>query len=327
MTQTPNSQGLDTIELIAKYEVFKKMAEKMGLKIQPMAKGHKLYAKLINEIDKEGKARRNKSRFMPIVEVINLPKVSPKDKYLQIVIIKNTPLLFDIATHHKKAKDTYCLISFAGLHQPTKKINSEAMKIISKFLKRKAFKLHRADIATDLQNPRPIDKEGLKAFKEQFKPYSKHWVILPQKNNAKEEKLKTFHTSYYINNLKYGNIVKILYYDKYNKATQKKENVTFKDRHWKRLEIILTFDVTKSKSYSFIEYIKSMEFLEDFENIEEVAKSENIKNYSNNYLLYQLNSLIDNRFLNNRESKKQFNSTETLKFFNESEFRRYVLPI
>ena len=314
MTQTPNSQGLDTIELIAKYEVFKKMAEKMGLKIQPMAKGHKLYAKLINEIDKEGKARRNKSRFMPIVEVINLPKVSPKDKYLQIVIIKNTPLLFDIATHHKKAKDTYCLISFAGLHQPTKKINSKAMKIISKFLKRKAFKLHRADIAQDIKDPRPINKEGVKAFKERFKSVSSCGVIL-------------YLDSYYINSIERFKKMSINYYDKSKKAKEQKEKIPKTWSHWKRLEIRLTFDVTKPKSYSFMEYIKSMEFLEDFENIEEVAKSANIKNYSRDYLLYQLNSLIDNHFLNNRESKKQFNSTETLKFFNESEFRRYVLPI
>jgi len=33
-----NQIGIDNIELIAKYDVFKKMAEKMGLTIEPMPK-------------------------------------------------------------------------------------------------------------------------------------------------------------------------------------------------------------------------------------------------------------------------------------------------
>ena len=318
MTQTPNSQGLDTIELIAKHEVFKKMAEKIGLKIKPMAKGHKLYTKLNNEIEEESKARRNKSHFKPIIEVITLPKVNPKDKYLQIVIIKNTPLLFDIATQRKKAKDTYCLILFAGLHQPTKKISSEAMKIISKFLKRKAFKLHRADIAKDIKDPKPINKEGLKAFKEQFKSVSSRGAThyLGSFYIPHIERYKNNHSSMSLN-----------LYDKNKKSKEHKEKVPKGWKYWKRLEIILTFDVTRPQSMNFIEYINSMNFFNDLLNIEEVTKIAKIKNYSNDYLLYQLNSLIDNRFLNNRESRKQFNSTQTLNFFNESEFRRYVLPI
>jgi len=40
---SPHSQGIDTIELIAKYEVFKKMADTLGLTIKPMAKSEKPY--------------------------------------------------------------------------------------------------------------------------------------------------------------------------------------------------------------------------------------------------------------------------------------------
>ena len=318
---SPNSQGIDTIQLIVKYAVFKKMADKMGLTIQPMGKAHKLYKKLNDEVEADSKARRNKSSFKPIVERIQLPKVNPMDKYLQIVITRNTPLLFRVATHHKKSKDTYCLITFAGLHQPTKKISSDAIKIVSKFLKRKAFKLYSLDIAKDVLDPRPIDKEGLEAFKECFKAYSNDYTILPKKSK------NIYLTSYYFNVVFHRSISRIIYYDKYNKSTQNKEEVSFKNRHWKRLEVTLTFDVTRPNSVNFMEYINSMDFLNDFSDIEEMAKGAKIKKYSNDYLEYQLNSFIDNRSLNNVKSKQQFNSKLALNHFKNSDFTRFVLPL
>jgi len=318
---SPNSQGIDTIGTIKASKTVFKMVEEMGLIKRPMPMSHKRYEKIHEEIEAEHKQRRNKEKFTPIIYTVNLPKVDPKDKYLQIVIILNTPILWDISSKKKKAKNFYCMVVFSGLHQPTKKINSEAMKIISKFLKRKTFILHRLDIAKDIIDPKPIDKEGLKAFKERFKPYSNGWVVLPQKNS------KTYFTSYYINHVKHRSIFTILYYDKYNKSIQKKENVNFKNRHWKRLEVRLIFDVSRPKSLNFMDYINSNEFLNDFLDLEEMAKNAKIKKYSNDYLEYQINSLIDNRFMNNKQSRKQFNLSEALEHFNKSEFRRYVLPI
>jgi hypothetical protein len=329
---SPNSQGIDNITLIAHYEAFKKMAEKMGLTMRPMAKSHKLYKKIFDEVNTDTKQRREKDNFTPIIEVINLPKVDPKDKYFQIVIIRNSLSLFNIATKNKKAKDTYCMVTIAGLHQPQKKLSSDAIKIISKFLKRKTFKLHRVDFAKDIKDHRPIDYKGIEAFRERFKLYSNGWVVLPLKNPKKLDKKKdkknlNYHTTYYINNIDHRSIDTILYYDKYNKSVQKKENVTFKDRHWKRLEVVLKFDVTRAKSFNFVDYINSMDFLNDFSDLEVMAKRAGIKNYSNDYLEYQINSFIDNRFLNNKQSQKQFNLYEALKNFNEKEFRRYVLII
>ena len=327
MNQSPHSQGIDTIQTIPRYEVLKKMAEKMGLTIEPMPKSNKYWKTVNDEVKADVKTRLMVDKFTPIIEVIKLPKVNPKDKSLYISIVRNIPILFDVATKRKTSKDAYCLVTFAGLHQPQKKIKSEAMKIISKFLKRKAFKLHRVDFVKDIKDPKPIDKEGLKAFKERCEPYSKSWVILPQKNKTKEEKLKTFHTSYYINNIKHRSINKIIYYDKYNKSVQKKENVSFLDCHWKRLEVVLKFDVTRPNSHNFMDYINSMDFEEDFSDLESMAKNAKIKKYSNDYLEYQINSFIDNRFFNNKQSKKQFNISEALEHFNKSEFIRYVLPI
>jgi len=313
MKQSPHSQGIDTIQLIAKYAVFKKMAEKMGLTLHTMAKNHKLYEKLNkeNEADQKKNRRLKREKFKPTIEVIKLPKVNPKDKDLYISVTRNTPLLFDVATKRKTSKDTFCLITFAGLHQPTKRINSEAVKIISKFLKRKAFKVYRADIAKDIKEPIPINKEGLKAFKERLAPYSKRGVTLEK-------------TSYYINKIEHKRINTIIYYDKYRKATQKKEKVSPKDKNWKRLEVVLKFDVTEPNSLNFIGYINSMDFLDDFSDLEAMAKKADIKNYGSDYLMYQINSLLDNRFMNNRESKEQFNSVDALERFinSQSKFKR-----
>jgi len=312
---THNQMGIDNIELIAKYEVFKKMAEKMGLTIEPMPHNHKIHERIDYEMKADKTTRLKSDKFMPIVEVIQLPKVG-KDKPLYITIIRNTPTLFDVATHHKKAKDTFCLMLFAGLHQPTKKISSEAMKIISKFTKRKAFSVRSIDLAIDTTDHRSITHNMKEAFRANLMPYSKHGVICKG-------------SSLYINNLDHTSITRVLYYDKYLKQLnqQKKEKIGNDLRAWKRLEITLTFDVTKKQNKGFTHYIESMEFIDDVYEVHVVSQKAQIKSYEDDYLIYQLNSLLDNRFMNNKASKTQFNSVESLKRFKHSDFRRYVLAI
>ena len=318
-----NQIGIDNIELIAKYDVFKKMAEKMGLTIEPMPKQKteetdpkKNILKRIDYEMKQDKTTRLKSdKFMPIVEVIQLPKVG-KSKALYITIIRNIPTLFDVATHHKKAKDTFCLVLFAGLHQPSKKISSEAMQIISRFIKRKAFSLRSIDLAIDTTDHRSITYKRKGAFKDDLMPYSKHDVISKG-------------SSLYINNLDHPSISRVLYYDKYLKQLnqQKKEIIGNDLRAWKRLEITLTFDVTQKYNKGFIHYIEGLNFVDDLYEVADVARLAGIKSYLNDYLTYQLNSLLDNRFMNNKESKTQFNSVESLERFKQSDFRRYLLAI
>ena len=312
-----NNQGIDTIQQVARYEVFQKMADKLGLTIEPMAKSHKLYKKILDEVNADTKQRRNREGFTPIVEIVKLPKVKgqgrAKDFYISIV--RNTPTLFDVATHHKKAKDSFCMVTYAGLHQPSKKISSDAIKIIDKFLRRKAFKLCSVDIAIDTKDHRPINKGGIKAFKSSLMLYSNRGVIL-QKN------------SYYINFVDHTSISKIIFYDKYKKQLEQqgKEIITNDLKGWKRLEITLTFDVTKRENKGFNHYIESINFIDDLYEVEAVAGRAGIKSFKNDYLIYQLNSFVDNRVMNNQESKEQFNSVEALERFRQSEFRRYLLP-
>jgi len=312
----PNNQGIDTIQQIVSYVAFKKMADKLGLTIEAMPNNKKLNKKIADEIKADSKKRLTADKFTPIVERIKLPKVDPKDKALYISIVRNTPTLFDVATHHKKAKDSFCLVTYAGLHQPTKKVSGDAMKIISKFLRRKTFKVHSVDIAIDTKDHRAITNNRKETFKSNLMPYSKQGVIIKG-------------SSLYINNLEHHSISRIIYYDKYLKQLnqQKKEIITDDLNQWKRLEITLTFDVTKKENKGFTHYIDSINFIDDLYEVEAVAKLAGIENYDNDFLVYQLNSFIDNRTMNNHESQKQFNSVEALERFKQSEFRRYLLPI
>ena len=42
-------------------------------------------------------------------------------------------------------------------------------------------------------------------------------------------------------------------------------------------------------------------------------------------MIYQINSFLDNRVMNNTQSKKQFNSKDSLERFNKSEFKPYKI--
>ena len=311
-----NQMGIDTIELIAKYEVFKKMADTLGLTIEPMPKSYKLHDKIKKEVGKDLAKRSKVESFKPIVEMIRLPKVEGKDKSLYISIVRNVPTLFDVAKHHKKAKGSLCRIVFAGLHQPTKKISSDAMKIVSKFLKRKAFKLSSVDIAIDTTDHRSITEGRQEQFKANLMPYSKSGVNLEK-------------GSYYVNQVKHQSISRINYYDKYLKQLeqQKKTKIGKELKAWKRLEITLTFDVTKRENKGFTQYMESMDFFNVLHDIDEVSKKAKIKSYDTDYLIMQINSFKDNRFMNNHESKEQFNSVDALERFKVSDFRRYILAV
>ena len=311
---THNQMGIDTIELIAKYETFINMIKKNNLTVTMLDESHNSYKRVLEGRTTDDKIRLKEEDFKPIVERIELPKVNPKDKGFYITIIRNIPLLFDIATHRKKAKDSYCLIIFAGLHQPTKRISSESVKIISKILKRKAFRLHKLDIAIDTEDKEPINYERKEPFRGALEPYSTHGVTIPSYNA----------TSLYINKVEHSSINRILYYDKYQKQKKdQKEIIKDNLKEWKRFEVTLSFDVTKSHNRGFRYYIDSSKFIDDLFEIDEIANKTGIEEYEKDYLTYQLNSLIDNRVMNNKESKKQFNSFGALERFKASKFKRF----
>jgi len=310
--------GIDTVQLIANYKTVVKLVERMGLSVTTASKNSPVSRTIASIENIQDHNQRYKTHnFKAISEVVKLSKGQSVSNYMMIT--KNIPLLFDHATHHKKAKDTFCLITFTGLHQPNSKINSEAMKLASKFLKRKTFKRVNIDIAIDTQEDKqPIKYSRKEPFKTDLMPYSKNGVIIPP-NGA---------TSLYINNVSHASMGRILYYDKYLKEKNYlKREVHHELKNWKRLEVTLTFDVTEKQNKGFTQYIEGLNFLDDFYSIDEVIKKVGIKDYGSDYLIMQINSLLDNRFMNNHESKEQFNSVESLERFINSDFRRYTLAI
>ena len=312
-----NQMGIDTIRLTPVYKTFVKTIKNMGLKVVAPSRNSPVSGaikKIKKDAEKDVKRRYKSEKFNPVIEVVKLTKGKSVSNYM--IIVRNTPLLFDMATHHKKAKDTFCMVVLTGLHQPSKKIKSEAMKHISKVVKRKSFKLHSLDVAIDTTDHRSITHNRKGAFKDNLMPYSKQGVISKG-------------SSLYINNLEHPSISRVLYYDKYLKQTKhhKQKGVSNDLRAWKRLEITLTFDVTKRENKGFNAYIESMEFIDDLYEVHAVTQKAKIKSYADDYLIYQLNSFLDNRFMNNHESKRQFNSVDALERFKSSDFRRYILAI
>ena len=314
-----HNQGIDTTRQVAYYGTLKSMIEKIDLKATNVKRGSPVSGtvkRILKQVEEDDKIRYKADEFKPMVEVVKLAKGREVSNYM--IIIRNTPELFDIASYHKKAKDTFCMIIFTGLHQPSKKINSQAIKVMSKFLKKRTFKLCSIDIVIDTNDSELINYGRKEPFREGLMPYSKDGVILPPKGA----------TSLYINKIEHSSIDRILYYDKYQKqAKHHKQGVDDDLKEWKRLEVTLSFDVLESHNKGFINYIEGLNFIDDLYEIDDVATKAGIKSYENDYLVYQLNSLLDNRFMNNRESKEQFNSVEALERFSNSDFRRYTLPI
>ena len=310
-----NNQGIDTIRLIGKYDTVFKLCQRLGLEISK-AKGNTPLSNKLKELNKlsDPNTRYKKEAYKPTLEVAKLAKGKALSNYMTIT--RNTPLLFEYATHHKKAKDTYCLIEFSGLHQPTSHIQKEAMQIISKFLKRKAFSLHSVDIATDTKDKAPIN----------HKSKAKHGATSTE---LKALGVVSHASSLYINKPKSNSIGRVLYYDKYFKQTKHhKQKLAKSLKDWKRLEITLTVDIFKTtERKSFIEYINSYDFMEGIEAVHKAITKHKIKSYDNSYLLYQLNGFIDNRILNNKATVKQYNSKESIERFKASDFRRYILPL
>jgi len=312
-----NQMGIDTIRLTPIYKTVMKLVDKLGLEVTTAKKNSPIsrtISNILKESQRDFKKRYKADTFKPVVEVVKLTKGKSISNYM--IVIRNTPLLFDVATHHKKAKDTFCMVVFTGLHQPTGKIESEAMKIIKSFTSRKTFKLHSLDIAIDTNDKRSISHKRKESFKADLMPYSKHGVISKG-------------SSLYINDLEHlESMSRILYYDKYLKETRYHGKELSNDlSDWKRLEVTLTFDVTDQQNKGFTQYIEGLNFVDDLYDIDEVAQLANVKNYATDYLIYQINSLLDNRFMNNHESKKQFNSVESLARFKVSNFRRWTLAI
>jgi hypothetical protein len=312
-----NQIGIDTAYLIGHYNTTVKALTKDGHKLTN-AKRNTPITKTIDTVLKafehDNKKRYNKEHFTQMVEVAKIAKGKAISNY--VIVIRFIPLLLDIAYHHKKAKGEFCLIVFTGLHQPNSIIQSDAMKLFSQFSKRKTFKLYSYDLAIDHQTDHHAINYGRKEpFNLALMPLSNKGVILKG-------------SSLYINNPNHPSISKILYYDKHHKERyHHKKAINEGLKHWKRLEVTFTFDVTKKENKGFKNYMDGLNFVDDLYEIDEIATKAGIRGYSDDYLNYQINSVLNNRTMNNKASKEQFNSVESLERFKLSDFIKYTPTI
>ncbi|CAA6802515.1 MAG: Unknown protein [uncultured Sulfurovum sp.] len=318
-----NGQGIDTIELMAKYTTVNNpkplKKQRLGLlQALGLSPVKKLKGLPVTDTVKRIKRDAKKDGLNAIVEVFKHSKGHSLASYLIVSRLTSKSVSYDRT--HKKLKGTHCLLTFAGLHQPTKRLHSESMKMIKKFLDRKTFYMSKLDIATDVTDSKPINHKRKESFKKVLKPHSNHGVIAPP-NGA---------SSLYINKVEgLERIGRILFYDKYKKQKDYHSQTLLKSlKDWKRVEVTVCFDLSKKENrMSFKAYVNSNKFLNDMLDINNMVHLINNKGYNDDYLMYQISSFIDSRTMNNNESKKQFNSLESLKRFKTSDYIRYRLPI
>jgi hypothetical protein len=129
------STKVKTIQLIANYQTFMKVIQKIELNISSSIENEICY-KLISEIEssKDDKFRLERDKFKPKSKIIEFNNLT------SIIITQNIPLLFDMAMKHKKSKEHYCLITIVGLHQIE---DNKIMNKILRIVERKTFKLYK----------------------------------------------------------------------------------------------------------------------------------------------------------------------------------------
>jgi hypothetical protein len=316
-----NNQGIDTLELMPRHTSIIKLIELLGLKEVERTKNtplHREIKRIQENAMKDSTTRYKKDQLKPIIQAFKLDKGRSLSSY--VMVVTHTPDTLHYDSHHKKPKGTFCKVTFAGLHQPTKRLHPETMSVIKKFTDKKVFKLYSLDIATDIKDHITISHKLKKSIKEALIPYANHGVYSPP-NGA---------TTLYINEIDHPRISRIAFYDKFLKQGKfhKQNGLSYDLKTWKRCEITVTFDLTKKDNrFSFREYINSPHFSNDLLEINQIVERINTKGYYDDYLTYQISTLLDGRTTNNKESKKRFNSVEALEHFRNSNCKRYTLPI
>lgn len=203
------------------------------------------------------KSLKSESAKYPFkVRYINL-KRSVKSLSNTILFLENSKELHEIARKNKKKLDYYVMIIFAGLHQPSKDIESSVFKTLAKFVRR--FKTYSFDLAYDFDSERNIDYN----LKEWLGDNTKQWS---------GGKIISVGKSLYANNIldstRYYNLSRILLYDKYYKQKHyHKERIPDRFQKWKRLE--LTFNLRAK----FLDQIENESINEAIEVLNDMARS------------------------------------------------------
>ncbi len=300
-----NNMGIDSVRLVVRYESILKIADKLDL-IAVHSWENTPANKVIKDIEKkaihDSKQSKN-GKYVPLVKVFRLRK-GGKNLSDYMIVLLNVDETLKEAKRHKKAKNYFCLMTFAGLHQPTKDIRIESMRTIKRIMKRKAMKLNSVDVAVDTLDDKKVNSKTKEDFKNRMGEVAKNGVI-------------SYQGTHYVNEPHdKGNVSKIAYYDKAQKQEVHHNQKLNKNlKKWKRIEIT----ISPKKRMCFADYVKSEEFLEDMANVKEVVQDTNVGEYRDDYINYQINNFVDGRTMNTKEGKKKYNSKKALKSFSDSD--------
>lgn len=249
------STGIDSYRFVIPKSVALGFLKKLGLytklRVTTRNKQVQIYCK-----DKFKSLKSENPKYPFKVRYINL-KRGVKSLSNTILFLENSRELHDIARKNKKKLDYYVMIIFAGLHQPSKDIQSCVFKALAQFVRR--FKTYSFDLAYDFDSERNIDYKLKEWLGTNTKQWSGGQIISVGKSLYANNILDSTH---------YYNLSRILLYDKYYKQKHyHKEKIPDEFQKWKRLE--LTFNLRAK----FLDQIENESINEAIAVLNDMARS------------------------------------------------------
>ncbi len=231
-----NTFAIDTIGFKTTLSSLNKKLHELKIELKDTSENS-----IINKyfLEKEINLRDDKS--------VRFAKISSANNLSGYILVKNNIESISASKKMKQAKTHYVEVVFAGLRQPSKKINMETYEVLSHFIKR--FKIAYIDVCFDGKCSVPIDRKMY--YTHPFGEYIGH-----------RTKITLCGTTFYINNPTAPNedadyFMKILLYDKYIKECRHKHlgNIW---RDWKRIEFRVSLGMKLNQSNTLADYLYSM---------------------------------------------------------------------
>jgi len=208
----------------------------LGLEVKDYSKNY-----IINKYFYEKEIKLAKDSQVRFVEIGNTNNLSG------YILIKNNEDSISASKKTKQSKTHYVEVIFAGLRQPTKKIDMSTYTVLVEFIKR--FKVSYVDVCFDGENENAIDSKMY--YSHIFKDYM-----------GRSSKEKLVGTTFYINNPSAPKVdadyfIKVMVYDKYIKETRYKE-LDDTLTHWKRIEFRVSINDKLKDTNGLENYLDDM---------------------------------------------------------------------
>ncbi len=178
-------------------------------------------------------------------------KISDTNNLSSYIIIKRNEDSISASKKVKQSKRHYVEVIFAGLRQPTKKIDMNTYSVLIAFIKR--FKVSYVDVCFDGKHENPIDRQMYYScvFNDYIGRYSR---------------LKLVGTTFYINNPSASDIdadyfIKVMVYDKYIKENRNRSNdkkLSIALQYWKRIEFRIRVNAKLKDTNGLENYLDDM---------------------------------------------------------------------